>query len=440
MMRIVHLPSSYLPEHLGGTEVYVRHLCRELADLGHESAVVWHTDSETPANWDGPETQVRLSPHRPRRRADLYRKTADADPPGFRHFLADWAPDVVHFHAFTLGAGIDHARVAQDAGIPYLITYHTPAQSCPRGTLMRYGAEPCDGRIEPKRCAGCSLHGRGWPKALARGLAQSPVPWTVPDGPWVPRVAAPSLVREARERWHEFFGGAVRVVACAEFCRDVLLANGLPPEQVTVVRQALPGETRTRTLRLPIVREENRPLRLGFFGRFTPVKGPDVLIKAVRQLNEQGVATVADLVGPIVDGDRTWAERLLAENRGHVTYRGTLTGRKLTEWLESVDLVVIPSLWLETGPLTLLEAWDLERPVVGSDAGGIREFMDANGMRDLLFPIGDLDGLENVIKRLLAWKAPTPTVTVPGFSYLARQMEALYANSVSRIGGGVSHA
>ncbi len=60
-------------------------------------------------------------------------------------------------------------------------------------------------------------------------------------------------------------------------------------------------------------------------------------------------------------------------------------GSELISWLGSQDLVVNPSRWLETGPLTLLEAWDCGTPVIGTDMGGIREFMTSAGHSEMLF-------------------------------------------------------
>src|SRR5215471_5932418 len=114
-MYILHLPSSYLPESVGGTEVYVQHLCAGLESRGHTCTVVYHATTPQGAAAGDPQVK-RLPARRPRCRADLYLFQSE-EPPGFADLLRQRRPDVVHFHALTLGAGPDHARVVRNAGV-----------------------------------------------------------------------------------------------------------------------------------------------------------------------------------------------------------------------------------------------------------------------------------------------------------------------------------
>ncbi len=419
-MHILHLPSNYLPESLGGTEVYVQHLCEGLQHHGHTCTVAYH--STTPNVLSDTAVQ-RLSKRLPRRRADLYLYQA-GDLPDFVSLLRQLQPDVVHFHALTIGAGPDHARAARDAGLPYVVTYHTPSMSCLRGTLLRWGETACDGEIQPSRCAACCLQGQGMPRLVARGLALSPLSYRLlPEGPWIPRLALASLISGQRQAWREFMLGAACVVACSAWCKEVLLRNGLPEARVRVLRQALPETHRRRRLRLPA---SGRPLRLGFFGRCTPMKGPDLLLKSLSVLARAGLPVVCELAGPVNDGDRKWFESFLAAEPS-ARWIGVKRGTELTAWLDTLDLVVVPSRCLETGPLTLLEAWDRGVPVVGADLGGIRDFLQAAGLDSLLFTPNDPPALAAAVQRAAEWRAEAPEVNIPGMDELVAAMERIYA-------------
>jgi glycosyltransferase involved in cell wall biosynthesis len=430
-MRIAHLPSSYLPESLGGTEIYVHHLAEDQARSGHEAAVVVHGGNPDAAP-PSPQYQVRrLPPLAPCTRAELYARHQQEPPPGFAEFLDDWSPDVVHFHAFTLGAGLGHARLARERNIPCFVTYHTPTFSCPRGTLMYEGRAACDGRIDPGRCGACVLQGQGWPKPLARLLARSPLrPEHLPEGPWLPRLALPALFRDAYRHWREFMDAAARIIACASWCRDVLIRNGVQENKVVVYRQALPGPARVRTLRLPL--NSRRTLRVGFFGRFCWIKGPDLLLEAAHLLRRDGVELVCELAGPIPADEQAWAQRLLARHQDLAVYQGTKRGPELQAWLRGLDLVAIPSRWLETGPLTLLEAWDEGTPVVGTDLGGIRDFFQAARLEQFLCEPESPAALARAIIRLAKWQPVGEVkVGVAGIAELGPAMVDLYQQSMS---------
>ena len=50
--------------------------------------------------------------------------------------------------------------------------------------------------------------------------------------------------------------------------------------------------------------------------------------------------------------------------------------KELLKKLQDYDLAVVPSIWMETGPLTILEAFAAGLPVAGSNLGGIRELLN----------------------------------------------------------------
>jgi glycosyltransferase involved in cell wall biosynthesis len=104
--------------------------------------------------------------------------------------------------------------------------------------------------------------------------------------------------------------------------------------------------------------------------------------------------------------------------------------------LKEYDLVAVPSRWLETGPLVVLEAFAAGVPVLGSDLGGIAELVehDVNG---LLVPPSSVADWQRALCRFL----DDPTllsrlragVRPPrSMETVAREMQAVYAAAACR--------
>jgi glycosyltransferase involved in cell wall biosynthesis len=73
----------------------------------------------------------------------------------------------------------------------------------------------------------------------------------------------------------------------------------------------------------------------------------------------------------------------------------------LAKLMGRVDWVVIPSIWWETGPLTVGEAFQHGRPVICSDMGGMSEKVK-DGVNGLHFRRGDPDDLADALRRAAA--------------------------------------
>ncbi len=127
---------------------------------------------------------------------------------------------------------------------------------------------------------------------------------------------------------------------------------------------------------------EDGVLRLVYWGRCNPVKGLHLVVEAIRRLPKDAPIQL-DFYGPYWDG--TYGQRLQRRMAGDSRFRlmGSLPKDELLPRLQAYDLAVVPSTWLETGPLTVLEAFAAGLPVAGSDLGGIKELL-AGGAGHLL--------------------------------------------------------
>ena len=98
---------------------------------------------------------------------------------------------------------------------------------------------------------------------------------------------------------------------------------------------------------------------------------------------------------------RAELRELLEKTREKVTFAGRYERHELAELLARTDWVVIPSIWWETGPLTVSEAFMHDRPVICSNIGGMSERVE-DGVNGLHFRRGDAHDLAAVLQRAAA--------------------------------------
>ena len=97
--------------------------------------------------------------------------------------------------------------------------------------------------------------------------------------------------------------------------------------------------------------------------------------------------------------------------------------------LMAADALVVPSLWLETGPMVVLEAKAAGLPVIGSRLGGIAELVSEpeDGM---LVPPGNVAAWTEAIMAMVTRRTlrprSGPKAEVRTMRHVARDMASLY--------------
>jgi glycosyltransferase involved in cell wall biosynthesis len=436
-VKIVLHCGYYYPDTVGGTEAYVEALGHDLRRRGHEVTVVAPSTNEEKQEYTHNGLQVLRYPvAQDPDRAEVQRRAA----PKYLDVWDDWLqcarPDVVHMHSLTRGCSVAHARVTVEHDIPLYITVHVPKVTCPRGTLMRWGTTPCDGEIRPTRCGACVLQDRGLPKpmAWATGAAsQTGIGTAIPGSIGTALQRAP-LIQQQKERLQSWMESAEHVVVVAGWLKEVLERNDIPGEHVTVSRHGLSEDMRATQReaaehREP--REASQPLQVGFVGRFTEVKGPHVLVEAVRRLPED-VAVEVHLYGMAQSKqDQQYLSEMQQEARSdpRIRFFGPMTEENRIEAFAGFDVLAVPSIGFETGPFTVLEAFAAGIPVLGSNHGGIVERV-TNGESGVLVPPGDVEAWARALSDLYdrhqadRWNWSLPDLRTSG--EIAEEMEQIY--------------
>jgi glycosyltransferase involved in cell wall biosynthesis len=158
-----------------------------------------------------------------------------------------------------------------------------------------------------------------------------------------------------------------------------------------------------------------------FFGRLSPEKGLRTLINA---------AVIAGCpvriigTGPQLEELRALAAKLAA----NVTFLGYLTGEALHAEVRRARAVVLPSEWYENAPMTVLEAYALGKPVIGSRIAGIPELIQ-EGRTGFTYTAGHAESLAAALRAM----TERLDIEVEEFGRAARRsVETEFASSLYR--------
>jgi glycosyltransferase involved in cell wall biosynthesis len=398
-MKVIHVPFCFAPDVVGGTEVYVEALAREQQRRGVEVLVAAPARHGNRYECNGLNVRrFGVTPRIADQRV-LYGAGDEIATRAFERILDEEQPDLVHLHAFTSAISAQLAHTIKDRGASIVFTYHTPTVTCARGTLMQWGEAVCDGVLRLHTCSRCVLHGLGAPKPAA--FVAGSLPPVVggmagrlgaTDGVWT-AVRMTELLELQHAAMREFLGQSDRVVVLCDWTSDILTRNGVPPHKLVLSRHGLATNSGVTGARSPRV-----GLRVAYMGRLHHTKGVDVLVRAVRA--EPDLDLRLDIFGLVQQGgDYVDALRGMADGDERIHFARPVTSADVPRVLGEYDVLAVPSRWLETGPLVVLEAFAAGVPVLGSRLGGIAELVH-DGVDGLLVAPGSMTEWAAALRRL----------------------------------------
>jgi glycosyltransferase involved in cell wall biosynthesis len=276
-----------------------------------------------------------------------------------REVLGAFAPEIMHVHNTLPLISGSAFWAAGAAGVPVVQTLHNFRLFCPQAMFLRAGriCEDCMGRV-PWRAVvhGCYRDSRAQSAAL---------------------VAALGAHRLARTSRH-----VTRFIALNRFCREKFIEGGLPPERISIKPNfasiPTPGSyTRQRGL---------------FIGRLAPEKGIGLLASALARAERVQIDVVGE--GPEAESVRGCRQ---------MQWAGWLPSEEVYRRMAQAAYLVMPSLWYENFPRTLVEAFACGLPVIASRLGALEELVE-DGRTGLHFTPGDSADLA----RKLMWAESNP--------------------------------
>ena len=279
---------------------------------------------------------------------------------GMRDAIRREKPDIINVH--NLYPFISPAALfeCKKAGIPVVMTVHNFRLICPTGLFMR-GGGPCEL---------CLQKGNEW-SCIRYNCEHSLLKSTG------------YTLRNTFARWTGAYKKCVSAFACiTEFQRKKLIEAGYDADRIVVIPNFLESLNETSF---------KEGTYVAYSGRLSSEKGIDLIMEVARKHPEI----------PFKFAGEARDSEILNHVPSNCELLGYLSGDALKEFYRNAAFFVIASKWYEGFPMSILEAAQYGKCVIGPDHGGFTEIIgkgdDAIG---LLFTPGDTDDLERKITQL----------------------------------------
>ena len=387
-MRILHAIHDFLPRHQAGSEIYAFELGRESARRHDVTVLCADFDPTRPhghVSWrlvQGLPVVEVVNNWVCESFAETYRPPLVGSHIG--HVLHALQPDVLHVHNL-LNLTFDLPKMARRQGSRVVATLHDYTLVCASGGQRVHKSEHhrCD-VIDSARCARCFCESPFYTQiSYSRAATSAPAP--------VFR-AAQSLARAFPALATKVLGATRRATGLAVTATDIDARMNaarevfdeidlfVAPSRSIAAQYAALGiaAAKIRVSDYGFVPLADRPrepnghrLRIGYVGTLVWHKGVHVLINAARALplDQYELKIFGD---PRVFPDYSAELRTMAAGLP-VTFMNAFAREHTSEVYQQIDVLVVPSLWLENSPLVIHEAYMAGVPVVGSRIGGIGE-------------------------------------------------------------------
>ena len=412
-MHILHLVHQFVPENIGGVELYTQWLTQTLEQRGHQ-VTVFHRRSASGAGqqhltqggvhvraaWTGvvSPTGRYLATFRDPAMVQLFERVLD-----------ETTPDLVHVQ-HLMGMPVALIRSIKRRGIPFVITLWDFWWICANAQLLtNYSREVCDGPRAYLNCARCALARINHPRL------------------WLALPALAGLSGWRNRLLRQVIGAATRLIAPTDFVRRWHSARGVPTDRLRVLPPGLESAAAVHGSRQ---RSDRGTVRFAYIGGLSWQKGVHILVDAFRRIQGRGELWIAG----DESFDPAYVARLRAQAAPGVRFLGRLAREEVWQTLGQVDVVAVPSLWYETFSFLVSEAFTMGTPVVASNLGALADRV-RDGVDGLLISPGDVDAwgaaLEELVREpgLLARLRSNVRPAMTHDEHI-RRIESLYAEMI----------
>lgn len=272
--------------------------------------------------------------------------------------------DIVHVHntIHLVSPAVYYASLK--CGVPVIQTVHNFRLLCPGATFFRNN----------EICEACVKHGLG--NAVKNKCYRNS------RGQTLTCVAGVLLHRFTKVYKKIYY------ICLTDFNREKLLQLKQVKKQNVFVKPNY-----SEKAEFPVLKYEERKNQILYAGRLDETKGVDILLKAWKLMGGKAPQLVICGTGPLETEMKEYIEKEKLQN---VSMKGFLLNKEVRKLMAESKALVLPTKWYEGFPMTMVEAFSVGTPVIGSDIGNVGNLIE-NGKTGWKFTTNSAEALADSV-------------------------------------------
>lgn len=281
--------------------------------------------------------------------------------------LKDIKPDIVHFHnTFPLISPAAY-YACKNLNIPVVQTLHNYRLACPGALFMRSDS------ICEKCLKGSLLN------SIKYGCYRESRVQTIP-------LTAMLYTHRLMDTWNKKVD---KFITLSNFAKNKIIEAGIDRDRIVI---------KPNFMEKTYLNDSEKEDYIVFVGRLSKEKGVHLLLEGWKNIEPQFDSKLL-IIG---DGPDNNMLRNKYKNLKNVSFMGRLEKDQILKIVSKAKYLVVPSVWYEGFPMTIVEAYSVNTPVISSDIGSLKEIV-VDGITGFNFKNNNINDLEQVLKKALTY-------------------------------------
>lgn len=280
--------------------------------------------------------------------------------------LDDFKPDIVHLNNFQRQLSASIIKPIKKRHIPIVFTAHDVQAICPAITMLDSNMDICE------KCMGGKYMNCTKKTCIKNSKMKSLL----------------GTIEGYYYRNKKIYKNKIDyIITPSEFYRTKFINDGISEQKIKAIHNSIDVDKYN-------VDTSDKGFAL-YFGRLSKEKGILNLIEAFSKLKEGNLYIAGE--GPEKENIIKFINKNKLQDR--IKLLGFLNSTQMIEQIKSCKFVVVPSIWYENCPYSILETLAIGKPIIGANIGGIPELINdkENGY---IYHYDDINELSERMKEL----------------------------------------